>query len=143
MKEVIMTLMIWVSQHTGLAFDPAQTPEVRQIPNAELANIMFSGEVPIGYNEEKLLGLFEHDKGTIYIAESIDLDSTYGKSVLLHELVHYMQFANGLHTKVMCQRELERLAYEVQREYLLENNEKPAFTDMHIVFKSMCDNGAV
>ena len=98
--------------------------------------------MPVGYNEERLLGLFQHDKDIIYIADTIDLESIYGQSILLHEVVHFMQFSNNLHKDVMCQRELERLAYELQRVYLIENHAIPPFSDMHILFKSMCDNGA-
>ncbi len=138
MKEVLMTLLLWINQQTGLTFNEHQLPDVQQVPNSQLALIMFSGDIPIGYNEDRLLGLYDHDRGIIYISDGIDLDSTYGKSVVLHELVHHLQFVHKQNEKVTCRKSLERLAYELQHQYLLEHGEKAAFSLRHIELKSQC-----
>ena len=42
-----------------------------------------------------------------------------GMSILLHELVHELQYANGLHMQ-WCVPELEMMAYRLQRQWLAE-----------------------
>lgn len=138
MKEVMFTLLLWVSQHTGLSIDTNNLPLVKQLPNDQLATIMFRGDVPAGYNQHRLLGVFQHHENIIYISESIDLNTIYGQSVLVHELVHHLQFANDLDHNSPCRKSLERLAYELQREFLLAHNHRSMFSQQHIQKKSQC-----
>ena len=45
--------------------------------------------------------------------------------VLIHELVHFMQYFNGVYEQVACQQELEQDAFNVQDIYVKENNIDP------------------
>ena len=141
MKEILLSLVVWISQHSGLTYNDQLLPDVAHVSNNTLANIMFSGNVPAGYDEYGLMALYNHDNNTIYITDTIDLDTDYGKSVLLHEMVHYLQFTNGRNDEVMCLRALENNAYQLQNSFLQSYGYQPAFNEMHIFFKSLCDNG--
>ena len=143
MKEVLLSLMIWISQNSALVNEGLVAPEVKRVSNDTLAQIMFQGDVPAGYDENGLMALFNHHDDTIYVSERIQLETDYGQSVLLHELVHYMQFNQGEHKKVICLRELERPAYELQNQYMVSKGYDAPFDNMHIFFKSLCDNGTI
>ena len=61
---------------------------------------------------------------TIYLHDQTDLSTLEGKSTILHEYVHFLQFAYGLDQSVfVCMNELEKDAYELEIKYLIDNGE--------------------
>ena len=66
----------------------------------------------------KIFGLYNFKEKTIYILETIDLNTEKGKAILLHELVHYIQYQSGKDKLVNCIKELEPKAYEIEEAYL-------------------------
>lgn len=143
MKEILLSLVVWISQHSGFVYDGQTLPNVKHVSNQELANIMFAGNVPAGYDEYGLMALYNNHNRTIYVTDTIDLDTDYGQSVLLHELVHYLQFEGGHNHQAMCLRSLEKSAYDLQNAYLVNKGYRAPFDNMHIFFKSLCDNGTL
>ena len=143
MKEILLSLLMWINQNSGFVYDGQPLPAVKQISNTQLAHIMFEGNVPAGYDEYGLVALYQNIEETIYISDTVDLDSDYGKSVLVHELVHHLQFKAGVHKDVFCLKSLERDAYELQNSYLVSLNYAAPFDKMNILFKSLCDNGTL
>ena len=59
----------------------------------------------------KINGLYNFNEKAVYILDSLDLETTEGKGILLHELVHYLQYQHGYDENVECKNELESLAY--------------------------------
>lgn len=74
----------------------------------------------------------------MYILNSIDLESDKGKSILLHELVHYMQYQHGHDKDVTCKNELESLAYLLQVKYLESQESSFMISNKHIDRVSQC-----
>jgi hypothetical protein len=63
-------------------------------------------------------GAYFPDTGRIELAPDLDLDTAYGKSFLLHEMVHAAQFAVGADQRVRCTAALEAEAYRLQAGFL-------------------------
>lgn len=61
--------------------------------------------------------------GRIALAADLDLTTAYGRSYLLHELVHAAQHQAGVQHRVRCEAELEREAYALQAAYLRAHGE--------------------
>ena len=59
--------------------------------------------------------------GSIYLEESWDINSVSDQSILLHELVHYMQDMNYISYE--CEGDQERLAYYIQEKWLKEKHD--------------------
>jgi hypothetical protein len=62
-----------------------------------------------------------YDAGTIYLDQSLaDLEDPVVRSVVVHELVHYLQERSGQFPEKNCESDLrrEQQAYSVQRTYL-------------------------
>lgn len=68
-------------------------------------------------------GAYFPQTGDIGIAADLDTEQTYGRSYLLHELVHAAQYRAGAQYRVRCPAELEAEAYAVQIAYLRANGE--------------------
>lgn len=65
-------------------------------------------------------GAYFPDSGRIELARDLDLTGAYGKSFLLHEMVHAAQFASGADRRAPCPAALEAEAYRIQAGYLRE-----------------------
>jgi hypothetical protein len=113
MAELVSALMFWVTLFTG-APKPEVLPAVVKLPHAELEQLACGRPCPV-------LGLYRG--GTvIYIDESLDPEhDQWARSVVLHELVHYVQDVSGkFGGETPCDRFnlREREAYAVQNRYL-------------------------
>lgn len=97
--------------------DPAQVPEVAFVPHDRLQEM--ACERPC-----EIRGWFAGGS-TIYLDERLDpAMSKWDRSVLVHEIVHYLQDQDGAFGPVAtCQRWLEREkeAYDVQYQWLRAN----------------------
>lgn len=134
MKELIVSLLIFISQNSNLHYDGNPHVSVIPVDSLTLTMIAHNGRIPKGrdYRSESIVGLFHQGSETVYLAERLDLDSVYGQSVLVHELVHYLQFQNGLYASSICIQSLEQLAYEMTNKYLVANGERALFSKRHI-----------
>lgn len=91
-------------------------------------------------------GLYRFVDNTIYISDTVDLESVYGASVVVHEMTHYTQIAMGLDKVSPCAGALERQAYEMQAEYLTQNGFDESSEEVdglifNSIFYSMCKPG--
>lgn len=134
-----MSFMVWISVHTGFIIpDP---PRIIINTKIELRDVMYGCKElktkdPIKWikicknkDEEKLeehergvVALYNHDTKTIHLPKKFDHRIPSHKSILLHELVHHMQYANGYNEKVHCMQLLEAQAYDLQEKWLKDNN---------------------
>jgi hypothetical protein len=141
MTEIMYAMMIWIASVTGLAVTEAPPYPPVYVHERVLKYIM--NECSIESNKERceiiskeksngsVLGIFDHHTNNIYLNSSIRImDQKIQDSILIHELVHYMQFQNNL--PYTCLGQLEKLAYKVQSQWLLENGRKDVYVELQI-----------
>ena len=68
--------------------------------------------------------LYEVETATIYLSDRIDLNTAYGQSVLLHELVLHVQHQMDLDEIACGYSFVEDDAYTVQAEYLKQHGDE-------------------
>ena len=105
---LIVVLLSWASHLSGYPM-PAEPPEI-QFKSHE----WFVEHACPTMDDCNVLAWY-NDEGIVYIDESLDMDSGYTTSVLVHEFVHTMQDPD----MEPCARERE--AYAVQNQYIIEN----------------------
>lgn len=114
--RLIAELLIAVPALTGYPA-PTQAPIVELIPHVELQEMACEGPCEIR-------GWYPGGS-TIYLDDRLDPDtSMWDRSIVVHELVHYLQEQDGAFGAVpTCQRwfDREEEAYTVQRQWLLAN----------------------
>lgn len=115
MKALMLALMTWASAQTGLPV-PERVPAIQVKSPCELHAIMQRPE-PC---DKAVLRV-----GAIYMPNLIVLPAAhdprdlYAVSVLLHELVHHMQFENGDNGRSCPERAArEKVAYDAQIAFL-------------------------
>jgi hypothetical protein len=86
LKALIASLLAWINLHAGYQL-PAQDPEVILVPHTVLEQMACKEPCPI-------MGLYPDDR-VIYLDEGLALETNAcAQSVLLHELVHFVQDMN-------------------------------------------------
>jgi len=107
MQELLFALMVWAMILSGYPA-PDGMPKIRYAPSSFF---VFFVCTPI-MRPCKIVGYYD-DNGTIYIHDKYrDMDHWAGSSIMVHEMVHYLQ-PEGMN---MCAREKE--AYHIQNVYL-------------------------
>lgn len=87
LKTLIASLLAWIHVQAGYAL-PGDQPEIIFVPHPVLERMACTEPCPI-------LGLYPDD-GVIYLDEELALETNAcAQSVLLHELVHYVQDVGG------------------------------------------------
>ena len=130
MNDIYAVMLSWAVTLTGYPMPEVQ-PEVRLVSHQELV------ERACGGVECKVLGWFPPGQ-VIYLDERLDpQDSLYASSVLVHEMVHYLQQTSGRYPREHdCETaiEREREAYAIQREFLTRYDVyQPVGAGMHLV----------
>jgi len=140
MKELTIALLMWISSHTPMTYDGSHFPNVVTVPHERLVRILYKGDLPQGLDPEivSVAGLYNFRDGNIYLLEDEDLTTIEGQAVLIHELVHYLQYYDGIDKQVECMRELESAAYATQAEFLTQHDQEAPFNDMHVLLVSAC-----
>jgi hypothetical protein len=114
-----MTLALWIEKLLGTAIVLGgfnvhpQVPPVTVVPQAELANRACGQPCPVR-------GAYIAGEG-IYLIDTLKIDDPADRSVLLHELVHYLQDVSGRYAQLSpCDSYAarEREAYAAQDDYL-------------------------
>lgn len=113
MKELLAALLIWLSANTYFNTDH-DYPVVVFLPQEQLNEMYYqSGEH--GSNKS-LHGMYDKDNDTIYLPDTWDRRLPWDQSVLLHEVMHYLQDKNNM--EFACVAEMERDVWPIQKHYL-------------------------
>lgn len=136
----IKELMDWVKTQVQSLDVNLELPGVKRVNAKEMVQVAYGKDLPKAMSEKNLqiYGLYNYKNETIYLLDSIDLNSEKGKSILLHELVHYLQYQNGHDERVSCKNELEKLAYGLEARYLKEHGQRVDFSPYHVRRVSRC-----
>lgn len=104
-------LIPWITTKTG--WTVRDTPPIRFVPGTTLAKMCREASAKL-YVEV----LYSERDNSIYLPDGWRADNLRRRSILLHELVHHLQYLN--HAKVTCQSEYESQALQLQVSWLGE-----------------------
>ena len=106
MKELIISLMLWIGTNTDYGVD-------FPVPRVERMGIIMEEIIFPDYE-----GFYDYKKNIIYIRRELDLKDPWTQGVLLHEVIHYLQDMNN--AQFECTAEMEKDAWPLQKKYLKE-----------------------
>lgn len=132
MENFILLAFLWIAPHVGIDADEAVKIPLPVIVSTkqEYINSRATPGAIAFYDEINA-------PNRIYLSKDIDLMSYYGRSILLHELVHYVQFTKKTehHT---CAAKYETTAYNLQNKWLAELDQPAVMSPEKIKFLSYC-----
>lgn len=114
MEELYAVLLSWAVTLSGYPA-PAELPNVVPVTHEYLVRAACAGR------ECKVMGWFPPGR-SIYVDERLDArNNLFASSIVVHEMVHYLQQESRNGKPYDCSEalQLEREAYQAQREYLL------------------------
>lgn len=114
MEALINVLVMWLSLSFGLPA-AADHPQIRYVPPQRLLAI-HSGTSIERSRDQTVVGAYDTLSGTIYLREDWDSRRAADVSVLVHELVHYLQHRASL--RFECPAAREAPAYAAQKRWL-------------------------
>lgn len=114
MEPLINILTLWLSLILSLPA-PADHPRVEYVMPQRLAALRH-GAVGSGGREQAIMGVYDGVSKTIFLRADWDSRSPSDVSVLVHELVHYMQDRASL--RFECAGAREAQAYDAQQRWL-------------------------
>jgi Zn-dependent peptidase ImmA (M78 family) len=127
--ETIAVLLSWAVMLSGYA-EPERAPQLEYKPHAFFVDEACNGQ------ECEAVGWY-NDAGVIYLDERMRSDdSSFVKSLMVHELVHYLQHLSGKYDSHSCKDQIvrEREAYAIQRIYMAEAHGQAQFQMMRPPF---------
>ena len=131
--DAITILLSWAVQLSG--YPPPNVP-----PLVEFKPHSFFVANACGGQECNAVGWY-NDERIVYIDERLRYEDTmFARSLMVHELVHYLQHLSGRFDSTSCEDSVrrEREAYAIQREYVQSHGEV-SFIRMH---PRVCSPGA-
>lgn len=138
--ELAAGLLGWINSHSSFTYDIDNIPDIKKVSSKEIAEVAFGSELPKAINPDTLqiFGLYNFNDGAVYLLDSIDLETDAGKGILLHELVHYLQYQTGIDKDAECKNELESLAYVLEAKFLDSHDHDHNISASHIDKVSQC-----
>jgi hypothetical protein len=114
--ELCAALLSWAVTLSGYPH-PGDCPQVIQVEQKKMEELACYGR------KCRVLGWYPGSGHSVYINEALGQrlnNSTYARSILLHEMVHYLQWVGSDRMELDCETAVlaEREAYRVQSEYI-------------------------
>lgn len=138
--QLVIKLLDWINRNSHYSYQGDEIPEIVSASAEVLIEIAYGEELPRALNTEslKIYGLYDFKKKVIYILDSLDIRSAQGQAILLHELVHFLQYQHNEDLTVECKNKLEALAYSLEKDYLGSKKQDGSFHLPDIQSISQC-----
>lgn len=133
LTALMTELLDWINDNSTFSYRIAEMPAVKRVSPVKMANMAFGGNMrkALDLKRFKIYGLYNFEENAIYIVNWLDLESEKGKAILLHELVHFLQYQSGHENNVQCRNELEALAYLLETHYLTSHGDSAHGIDVN------------
>jgi hypothetical protein len=133
--KLLAVLLSWTVNLSSYPH-PGEAPEILFKPHSFFVDVACNG-----IEKCDAVAWYNDDKEIIFLDKRLDGHTdAYTRSVVVHELVHYLQDINGEYNDIDCDlyAKREREAYSVQKQYL--NKIAGKFVAMYINYPPCYEN---
>ena len=120
MDQFIAATLIWLAGQMGLP-PHIEPPPVIYMSQGDLRNLSSHGHQLGG--RYRVGGMYNSRDDVIYLPNGFQMNDLYQQSVLVHELVHYLQDSRNL--RFECMGAIEEQAYRLQGVWLQRHGITP------------------
>ena len=120
-NEIMLEMINFITERTNYKYQGEPLPFIELRSTEELCQAVYTPETLELIGECSIAGYYDFLLRTIFIATESGpymVDEYFLETVLVHELVHYLQYLNDAHSTVKCRNALEADAYRIQKEYV-------------------------
>jgi AraC-like DNA-binding protein len=121
-NEVMLEMIDFITERTSYKYQGEPLPFIELRSTEELCRAVYSPETLKLIDECSVAGYYDFSLRTVFIATESGpymVDEYFFETVLVHELVHYLQYLNDAHLTAKCRNALEADAYRIQKEYVV------------------------
>jgi hypothetical protein len=143
-NEVMLDMIEFITERSDYTYNGEKLPWIEIREPDELCRAVYLPETYAKLESCDIAGYYDNNLTTIFISDDPGrymVAEGFFEVVLLHELVHYLQYLNGYDKEVACRNELEKDAYRLQVEYVdymgYPEEQKP--NALFAFFVSMCE----
>ena len=112
----VEAIATWSAQRMGLQTRKA-LPCLRTASALELTDYRYKNSTP-ETAAINLVAIYDPKDNVILVIQDQNINSTSGLSVVVHEMVHYLQFQSG--ERFLCIEQMEEQALTIQEAFLVE-----------------------
>ena len=136
MHEVLIGMLAWIGSHTGYV-TTLELPNVVMTTQHNMCAV-YGIDSKSRCDDSRLRGFYDKNV-TIYMHVGFDTSDHHARSQLLHELVHYVQWANQSNAG-KCLGHLELEAYDLQDKWRSQHELKPTLSEFNrLMLEASCD----
>jgi hypothetical protein len=128
MESLLSTLLLWIAANSSYDTRGVPHPDVQLMTALEITEEYYSDapeRIPEDGIDSRIKALYapnDGSKGTIYLLHDGDVEEIYEyaelREILLHELVHHVQWQTGVADTWSCRNHGELEAYKLGALYL-------------------------
>ena len=139
LEPKVYDMIGFIESHTELEYDGSKLPSIHIVSEKQVCNNVYVPPRDVC----NIAGYYDHDTNNIFITDKpieYMVADRYHEVVLVHELVHFLQYINGIYKTIKCKQALEQDAFMIQEKYVEENNIDPqnAPDALFAMVASMC-----
>ena len=124
LKAVTPNLINFIQNHTSYIYDGWQYPDILIETEEEICSVIYEDK----RTECDIAGYYNDIDNSIHIVDGPTdhmVEDRFFEVVLVHELVHFLQYHNGTYETIACKQALEEDAFFVQTMFVETQNINP------------------
>lgn len=130
--HVMSALLVWLAANSPFN-KPPEYPEVYFDHPMVIENMMGTA-----HSNMKSPGAYHPESDRIFLSKNVDISTSEGRGILLHELVHWMQDNYPSDYEYACKEEKELEAYYFQNKYVKKQGSEANIDWVYVNGKYAC-----
>ena len=137
----LTSMVEWIESNSKYSYNGEPLPKIELHSAQQICRVVFPDAEP--HADCNIAGYFDHETNLIVISDTVTeymVEDHFYEVVLLHELVHFLQYRNGEYERAECKQALERDAFELQDQWIDEQGIDPEQKNdpLFVIFVTMC-----
>jgi len=134
-------MIVWIESNSKYQYHGQQLPRVETHSVVDVCAAVFPKQEP--HANCNIAGYFDHETNLIVISDTVTehmVEDHFFEVVLLHELVHFLQYYDGEYERAECKQALETDAFALQDQWIDEHGIDPEQKNdpLFVIFVTMC-----
>ena len=137
----IQSMIQWIESNSKYQYNNQTLPQIQRLTATEICTATFPDLEP--HADCNVAGYYDHEQNLIVVSDTVTeymVEDHFYEVVLLHELVHYLQYYNGEYERAECKQALEIDAFDLQDKWIAEQGIDPEQKNdpLFVIFVTMC-----
>ena len=138
----VQSMVQWIVDNSRFEYHGDPYPKVTTETALTVCSEIYPDSEP--HADCNIAGYYDHEANHIVISDSVTeymVEDHFREVVLLHELVHFVQYYDGEYERAECKQALEIDAFDLQDQWIDEQGIDPEQKNdpLFVVFVTMCD----